>query len=188
MRGWGGGGGRVSAISHGSLPPSPPRGAFLPPPSPLPDQPTPAAWHGFPFLLPHELSRGATPHCPVARSSHRPGKGQKHNRCQDILQGSMQGKWREKQQVSGWWVNARGLGDGHHSGNVLLTDVGSSLWAPHFVKAVLSPSSHSRGWWWGKGTIVPPFPSFPLSKEWAPGARTKVLLSLLFCFVRQRNL
>lgn len=36
------------------------------------------------------------------------------------------------------------------------TEVGSSLWAPHFVKAVLSPFSHSRGWWRGKGTIVPP--------------------------------
>lgn len=31
-------------------------------------------------------------------------------------------------------------------------------------------------------------PSFPLSTEWAPGAETTVLLSLLFCFVQQRNL
>lgn len=98
-----------------------------------------------------------------------------------------QGKWRGKQQVSGWQVNARGLGDGHHPGNRLLKRW-QGLWAPHFVKAVLSPSSHSRGWWQGKGTIIPPFPLFPLSTEWTPGAETKVLLSLLFCFVQQRNL
>lgn len=150
-------------------------------------RPTPEAQHGFPFSLPHELSGGLclaaqwpTAHTGLARGRNTTG-------ARASCRAPVQGKWRGKQQVSGWQVNARGLGDGHHPGNCLLMRW-QGLWAPHFVKAVLSPSSHSRGWWQGKGTIIPPFPLFPLSTEWAPGAETKVLLSLLFCFVQQRHL
>ena len=127
------------------------------------------------------------PHCPAAHSSHRPGEGQKHNRCRALCRAPVQGKWRGKQQVSGWQVNARGPGGGHHPGSRLLMRW-QGLWAPHFVQAVLPPSPHSHSWWQGRGTIIPPFPLLPLSTEWAPGAETKVLLSLLFCSVQQRNL